>query len=813
MDQLGWLAQDFRYAVRGLRKDRVFALLAVFALALGIGATTVIYSVIDSVLLHPFPYTGADRLVNLYVHDVDRPPEDYGQTSNPTPAFLELRKQLSVFEDVMGDGGADIFYSIGGRTKLANGHFETPNTFEFLGVKPMLGRPITAADTRPGAPPVFAMSARMWRKEFNSDPKVLGTTFTLNGERRTLVAIMPPRFLLGDADMWLPYNIYGSETSTGHKWWWTLGRMKPGVTVAQVAAQWEVVARRLAKEYPHDYPKQFTTSVHTLLDEVIRQFRSVIYMLAAAVGMLLLIACSNVANLLLARATARQKEIAIRASVGASRGRIVRQLLVESFVLALAACLIGCVFAYFGLKLVIRVIPPDTIPAETEVAMSAGALGFALLVAALTTLLCGLAPALYAVRGDLQSRLKDSSRGAATELRRGKLRSALVVGEVALSIMLLVGAGLMLRTLFALEHVNLGMNPQSVLVVSTPLPEARYKTPQQRTAFFQELLRRVTTLPGVVSASQSLGRPPFGGPISNVTIPGRPHSAPWQTMVQLCSEGYFRTLQIPLMRGRLLSEADVASGRRVAVINQTLARGYFGNQDPLGHSMKLNALDEEPDLPHNAYFEIIGVVGDAKNQGLQDSTMPEAFVPYTAIAALSGEILVRTAVDPLSLLPSVENQIWSVDPNVATSDTGSLEGILQRNAYSKPEFGMILIGIFAAIGLALVAVGVFSVMSYSVSLRTHEIGIRMALGAERGAILRMVLLHGLTLIGTGILLGEAASVFVTRYMASQLWGVSTKDPVTFFAVVALLAAVGLAACAVPARRATGVDPLIALRYE
>jgi len=357
------------------------------------------------------------------------------------------------------------------------------------------------------------------------------------------------------------------------------------------------------------------------------------------------------------------------------------------------------------------------------------------------------------------------------------------------------------------------MNPQSVLVVSTPLPEARYKTPQQRTAFFQELLRRVTTLPGVVSASQSLGRPPFGGPISNVTIPGRPHSAPWQTMVQLCSEGYFRTLQIPLMRGRLLSEADVASGRRVAVINQTLARGYFGNQDPLGHSMKFNALDEEPDLPHNAYFEIIGVVGDAKNQGLQDSTMPEAFVPYTAIAALSGEILVRTAVDPLSLLPSVENQIWSVDPNVATSDTGSLEGILQRNAYSKPEFGMILIGIFAAIGLALVAVGVFSVMSYSVSLRTHEIGIRMALGAERGAILRMVLLHGLTLIGAGILLGEIASVFLTRFMASQLWGVSTKDPVTLFAVVALLVAVGLAACAVPARRATGVDPLIALRYE
>ncbi|HTM90663.1 MAG TPA: ABC transporter permease [Terriglobales bacterium] len=813
MNQLGWLVQDFRYALRGFRKERTFALLAIFALALGIGATTVIYSVIDSVLLHPFPYASADRLVNLYVRDVDRPPEDYGQTDNRTAEFLELLKQMNLFEGVMGDAGADVFYTVGGRTRLANGHYETPNTFEFLGVKPLLGRPITSDDARPGAPPVFAMSARMWRKEFNSDPKILGATFTLNGERRTLVAVMPPRFLLGDADMWLPYNVRAGDATTQQMWWWTLGRMKPGVTLAQVAAQWEIVARRLATVYPHDYPKQFTTSAHTLLDEVIRQFRSVIYMLAAAVAMLLLIACSNVANLLLARATARQKEIAIRASVGASRGRIVRQLLVESFALALAACAIGCLFAYVGLGLVIKVIPPDTIPAETAVVMSGGALGFALLVAAATTLLCGLAPALYAVRGDLQSRLKDSSRGAATELRRGKLRSALVVGEVALSIILLVGAGLMLRTLLAIEHVNLGMNPRNVLVVSTPLPEARYKTPQQRSVFFQELRRRVSTLPGVVSVTQSLGRPPFGGPRSDVTIPGRPHSAPWRTMVELCSEGYFRTLQIPLLRGRLLSESDVATGRRVAVINQSLARDYFGKQDPVGHSIKFNALDEQPDLPHNAYFEIIGVVGDAKNRGLQDSTMPQAFVPYTAINSLSGEILVRTAVDPLSILPSVENQIWSVDPNVATSDTGSLESILQRNTYSKPEFGMILLSIFAGLGLVLVAVGVFSVMSYSVSLRTHEIGIRMALGAERGAILRMVLFHGLGLIAVGVAAGEAGSAFLTRFISGQLWGVSARDPITFALVVAVLLAVGVAACLVPAKRATGVDPLIALRYE
>lgn len=813
MNRLGWLVQDFRYALRGFRRDRVFVLLAVFALALGIGATTVIYSVIDSVLLHPFPYTHARRLVNIYIHDVNGPPEDYGDQSEPTPVFVQLRKQLNVFEDIMGDGGANIFYTVGGRTKLADGHFETPNTFEFLGVRPLLGRPITRDDARSGAPPVFAMSSRLWRKEFNSDPKTLNTTFTLNGERRTLVAIMPPRFLLGDADMWLPYNLNASDTQTQRRWWWTLGRMKPGVTLAQVAAQWDIVAHRMAKLYPKDYPKQFTTSAHTLLDEVIREFRRVIYTLAGAVLMLLLIACSNVANLLLARATARQKEIAIRASVGASRGRIIRQLLVESFSLALAASVIGCVFAYVGLKLVVKVIPPDTIPAETQVTMSGSALGFALLLAALTTLLCGLVPALYAVRGDLQSWLKDSSRGSGTELRRGKLRSALVVGEVALSIVLLVGAGLMLRTLFALEHVPLGMNPRNVLVVSTPLPHDRYKTPQQRSVFFQQLLPRVSTLPGVISATESVGLPPFGGPETDVTIPGKPHTAPWTTMVQLCGEGYFRTLQIPFLRGRLLSETDVADGRQVAVINRALAQRYFGSQDPLGHTIKFNVLDQQPDLPHNAYFEIVGVVGNAKNRGLQEATLPEAFVPYTAISSFVGAILVRTAVDPLSLLPSVENQLWSVDPNVATSDTGSLENLLQRNAYSKPEFGMILIAIFAGVGLALVAVGVFSVMSYSVSLRTHEIGIRMALGAERGNILRMVLFSGLLLIALGITLGEVASIFMTRFMASELWGVSSRDPVTFLAVVAVLLAVGLAACAMPARRATAVDPLIALRYE
>ncbi|MFZ1136047.1 MAG: ABC transporter permease [Candidatus Korobacteraceae bacterium] len=812
MERLSWFAQDVRYALRGFRRDRGFTLLAIVALALGIGATTVIFSVIENVLIEPFPYRAPERLTVVYVHDTTRP-EYYLNPSYRLPEFLDIEAQNHVFEDVMGNAQLDILYTDKEGTLQFDGEWVTPNAFEFLGMQPSLGRMITRADGDANAAPVFAMSYRLWKKQFNSDPNLIGKTLVLNGQPRTLVAVMPPRFLLGNVDIWVPNNMNRSDPENQRLEFWMLARTKPGVTLQQVTSDADVIIRNLAKTYPNDFPKTFTVSSKTLTDDVVGQFKGTLYTLLAAVGMLLLIACSNVANLLLARATAREREIAIRASMGASRARIVRQLLVESLMLALGGCLLGCLFAYFGLKGVTAAMPDQTIPAEAVLRLNWRALLFAVGVTGLTTLLCGLAPAIHAVRGDLHTRLKDTGKGVNADFRHGKFRSGLVVWEVMLSIVLLVGAGLMMRGLFALQHVELGLNPVNILVARTPLPKGQYETAEQKKIFFRQVLQRVTALPGVIAATETSSLPPYGGPESDVTIPGKTHADPWRTMFQLCSEGYFQTMGRHLLRGRLLTESDVDAARPVAVVNETLAKTYFGKEDPIGQKIKFNMFDEMPQSPKDQYFEIIGVVADAKNRGLQEGVAPEAYIPYSVTGAMERGILVRTGVEPLSMLMLVRREIWAVDRDVALTMTGTLEGYLQQFSYAGPKFVLILLSVFATVGLTLVAIGVFSVMAYSVSLQTHDIGIRMALGAPTSDVLKMVLSKGLRLIGVGMVLGILASVALTRLVASQLWGVSPRDPVTFVGVMVVLTVVGTAACLVPARRATRVDPLVALRYE
>jgi putative ABC transport system permease protein len=713
----------------------------------------------------------------------------------------------------MGNSGLDILYTDREGTLQFEGTWVTPNTFEFLGMRPLLGRMITRADGAPGAAPVFAMSHRLWKKQFNGDPNLIGKILVLNGQPRTLVSVMPPRFLLGNADIWVPNNMSRSGPDNQRIEFWLLARTKPGVTLEQVTSDFEVISRNLAKTYPNDFPKQFTVLSKTLTDDVVGQFRGTLYTLLAAVGMLLLIACSNVANLLLARATAREREIAIRSSMGATRGRIIRQLLVESLMLAVGGCLLGCLFAYLGLKGVTAAMPDQTIPAEAVLRLNLPALMFAVAVTGLTTMLCGLAPAIHAVRGDLHTRLKDTGKGVNADFRHGKFRSGLVVWEVMLSIVLLVGAGLMMRSLFALQHIELGLNPVNILVARTPLPKGQYETAEQKKLFFRQVLQRISALPGVIAVTETSSLPPYGGPESDVTIPGKTHSEPWNTMFQLSSEGYFETMGRHVLQGRLLTESDVEAARPVAVVNETLVKSYFGKENPIGQKIKFNLFDEMPQSPKDQYFEIIGIVADAKNRGLQQGIMPEAYIPYSVTGAMARGVLVRTGVEPLSMLRQVRSEIWAVDRNVALTFTGSLEGYLQEFSYAGPKFGLILLGVFATVGLLLVAIGVFSVMAYSVSLQTHEIGVRMALGAPISNVLKMVLSKGLQLIGLGMLLGIVASIALTRFVASQFWGVSPRDPVTFLGVLLVLAAVGTAACLVPARRATRVDPLIALRYE
>ncbi|HEY6467206.1 MAG TPA: ABC transporter permease, partial [Candidatus Acidoferrales bacterium] len=429
------------------------------------------------------------------------------------------------------------------------------------------------------------------------------------------------------------------------------------------------------------------------------------------------------------------------------------------------------------------------------------------------TLLCGLVPALRAARGELHERLATTGKGVGVGLKHDMLRNALVAAQVSLSIVLLVGAGLMMRTFFALEHVNLGINPKNMLAARLVFPQGQYRTSQAKQSFFRQILPRVRAIPGVMSVTESLGLPVESGGASPVTVPGTTHAENWESDVELVDQDYLRTVGLALIRGQFFSEADVDSGRKIIVVNRTLVQDFFGGSDPIGHTIKFNAFDTLPDAPRNTYFEIVGVVSDARDSGFERSVAPEAFVPYTVVPSEDNELLIRTSTTPDSILNEVERQVSSVDSNIGLADTGSLESILHRDFVASPEFGLVLLSVFAGIGLILSAIGVFSVMAYTVSLQTHDIGIRMALGAQPNGVMRMVLLNGLRPIVAGIIVGLGASYALTRSMASQIYGVTATDPWTFGGVVIVLTAVGLAACLLPARRATLVDPLIALRYE
>jgi putative ABC transport system permease protein len=807
------ILQDLRYGLRGLRKQPGFTILAVMALALGIGSVTTIFSVIDNVLLNPFPYADAKRVALIYIHDVKDSGRG-GRSFFKTPEFIDYQEQNHVFDAVIGGSFQDVLYTSGEGTEQFAGGNVTPNLFRVLGVPALIGRGIAPEDGKPGAPAVFVMSYKMWRKRFNSDPAVLGRTFTLNGTARTLVGIMPPRFTKMGADLWMPIAPDRADPEARQRYFMLQGHLKPGATFRDAKADIDVLAHRLAQVYPKDYPKKFTVEVVSWVDWLVRGFRPTLYTLAAAVSLLLLIACSNVANMLLARATAREKEMAIRTSLGATKWRLIRQLLMESFLLALGGAAIGCLLSYGGIKALVTAIPDGAIPSEAVISLNVPVLLFSLGAAIFTALLFGLAPALQTVRQDVAEPLKDSGRGVSGGFRRGKLRNALVMVEVALSLVLLTGAGLLMRSFVALMQVDLGLNPDNILVARLPFPRGQYKTAEAKRQFFRPLLQRLAALPGVVAATETSTLPPYGGIGTEVEIPGKTHSEKWNAIFQLCSEGYFPTLGIRLLRGLPLSEAEVNDARKVAVVNQTLVNKFFGKDDPIGQRIKLTMLETETDPPvKDPVFEIIGVVADAKNNGIQDPPRPELFVPYTITGAFERGILVRTSKDPLTMLNAVRREIWALDRNVALTLTGSLKDYLKSFSYSEPRFSLILLSVFASLGLVLVLIGVYSVIAYTVSRQTHEIGIRMALGAGSADVLRMVLWMGARLLGLGLAAGLVATWAVTRLIASQLWGVSPHDPVTLCGVVAVVASAGLAACYFPARRATRVDPMVALRYQ
>ncbi len=812
---MGTLGQDFLYGLRTLLKNPSFAVIAVLTLALGIGSSAAIFSVIDHVLLEPFPYAHSNRLMMIEIEDADPSGTD-SRAGFTTPEFRDYYRHSRVFDAVIGHVSTDILYTTAEGTERFNGHLVTPQTFETLGVPPLLGRAMQPGDYESGAPPVFLMRYKTWASRFNADPKILNQVFVLNGTPRTLVGIMPPRFALGGADIWIPDPMDNSTKTMDRQfpaYWQLIGRLKPGVSIRQAESELTPVAQDVARVYPENYPKHFSVHVISLADAVVGDFRPTLFIVLGAVGVLLLIACGNVAGLLLARATTREKEFAIRAALGASRLRLIRQLLVESLLLATAGAAFGCLLASIALKALIAAIPQDIIPEETVIQMNARVLLFALGVAVLTAVIFGLAPALQISRRDLNDPLRDSGKGVNDNSRRVNLRNALVVLEVALSLTLLTSAGLLMKSFLSLRQVHLGLRPDHVLVVRLPLPEDRYKTAEQVRGFFRPLLLRVKSLPGVIDATETSTLPLYGGITGDVDVSGKTHSEKWSTFIQLCSEGYFSTVGISFLQGRPFSEAEVNGARKLVVVNQKFARQYLGAANPIGQRLHLPSLETFSDPLPDAWFEIVGVVADAKNQGLQQPALPETWIPYTVTGSARRGLLVRTSGEPMMMMNAVRTEIWATDRAVALTMTGTLEGYINSYSYSQPRFGFLLMGIFAGVGLILVAIGVYSVIAYATARRTHEIGIRMALGAQPQNVLGLIVGQGAWMALEGIALGWVTSFALTRLLASMLFEVKPGDPLVFAAVSALLLAVTLLACYIPARRAMRVDPMVALHYE
>lgn len=806
--------QDARYGFRGLIAHPGFTLIAILTLALGIGSAAAIFSVIQNVLLDPAPYADVDRIAYVQIRDASRN-EPGGRNAFHVPEFLDYQEQSQVFEDVIGGGFEDALITTKEGTLQFAAGLVTPNTFRFLGVAPQLGRGIAESDVAPGAPPVFVMSHKMWVAQHSMDPAVVGRVFVINGVPTTCVGVMPPRFTKQGADLWKPMRLDRADPAQQRRYIVFQAKLKRGISFEHATAEMDLVARRIAKVYPDNYPPRFTVHVISWVDGLVRQFKTTLYTLFAAVGVLLLIACTNVANMLLARAAAREKEMAIRTSLGAGRWLLVRQLLIESLMLALGGAVLGSALAYAGIAGVKGLMPQGLFPTEADIRLNVPVLAFSLGIAVFTAILFGLVPALQTVKKNMAEPLKDSGRGVVGGFRRGKLRSALVIGEVALSLVLLAGAGLLIRNFVKLQSVDLGFNPDNVLVARLPLPREQYKSAAAKQQFFEALLPRLHALPGVVAATETTNLPPYGGIGTDIDIPGKTHSERWEAIYQLCSDGYFRTLGLRVVRGRTLSHTEVSTARKVAVINQTFANKYFPAENPIGRQIVLKGMQKLPDgnAIENPLFEVIGVIADARNDGIVDPILPEVFVPYTVTGAFERGILVRTQGDPDALLAAVRNEIWAVDRGVALTLTGTLTSYLRQFSYAEPRFSLVLLTVFAVVGLILVAVGVYSVIAYTVARQTREIGIRMALGAGRRDVLRMVSVMGLRLIAVGAVIGLLASFGATRFIASQLTGVSPHDPLTLLGVVLVMGLVGLAACFFPAQKASSVDPLVALRTE
>ncbi|HEX4227217.1 MAG TPA: ABC transporter permease [Bryobacteraceae bacterium] len=803
--------RDLKIAIRVLRGNPGFTILAVLTLALGIGATTAMFSVIDNVLVEPFPYAHQQRLATLVIHDLSS--NQFGfRTLLPPAEFLDYKQKSGVFDDVMGVAISRATWTTAGTPESVNAPLVTGNTFQFLGVRPLLGRFAVPSDATPGSPPVCVMSYSFWQSRFAGDPGVIGKTLILDGTPRTVIGVMPRRFVFWSADVWIPAALRHDRAALQPPWFYLLGRLKIGLTVEKADPQIQILADRLAAIYrPNLYPRDFTASLQTFADSSVGKFRQTLFTLLAAVGLLLLIACANVANLLLARVTARKREFAIRNSLGAGWWRVVRQLFIESGVIAILGAATGCLFAWGGLKVLVAVLPHDTFPDEAVIGLNLHVLEGTVAVAILTALFFGLVPVISGLRRDLNDALKSDGREH-TDVGGGQLRNVLTVCEVAISLVLLAAAAVTMRSFLREREVQLGLNPQHLLTAKIFLTKDN-RSLEQQVRFIDGLTNTLRRMPGVLDVATTSDFPPFVGAPTEFAVAGKPHSEQYDGQFAMIDANLFRTLGVSLLRGRNLTDADILRKRMFVVVNQALVDKFFRDKDPIGQQIEVTTLAYLPQPLRNPSFEIVGVVRNFTNRGLRQPVVPEAFVPYT-ISALGGfSVILRTAGAPDALGKTVEGTALTLDGSAVVRHVRTMEQGLEDESYAKPRFGVEIYVVFAALGLLLASTGLYGVMSYTVSQRKREMGIRVALGAKPGDVQRLVIETGMRFVAIGILAGLLGSFLLLRFIQSQTWGVSTYDPITLGSVAGILIVIGLAACYVPSMAATRVDPARTLRSE
>jgi putative ABC transport system permease protein len=809
------LLQDLRFAARVLWKSPGVSAVAVVALTLGIGANTAIFSVVNGVLLRPLPYPEPERLVRLSEQS-----ERVPQMSVAYPNYLDWRAQQTVFEQMAAMQLQSYNLSGAGEAERLSGRNVSPEFFAALGVAPALGRVFTEEENAPGRERVAVISHGLWQRRFGGDAAVLGRAVTLNGQPFTVVGVLPQGFRYSSpSDVYVPINSAIDDTMrtsrSYHPGIAVLARLKDGVTVERAAEEMKTIAARLSAQYPETNTGN-GVRVQPLSEFFVGQIRPALLILLAAVGLVLLIACANVANLLLARAAARGREIAIRTALGASRLRIVRQLLTESVTLALLGGGGGLLLALWGVD-ALRSLAADNLPPTAEVGLDSNVLLFTLGVSFLTGVAFGLAPALQASRADLSTSLKEGGRGQTGGVGRQRMRSALVVSEVALSLLLLIGAGLMMKSFFLMRQAETGFDPSNLLTMQVSRAIGKGETAARSARFFDDLRERLRAVPGVTAAAYSTGVPMLGAPDTSVMIAGQPVPEPGkapQVTFYVASPGYLETMNIPLVRGRFFGEHDDAGAPLVGVVDEVFARTIFPGEDAVGKRLR----GYGPGMPD---MEIVGVVGHVSQggPGAPESARAQLYyafrqVPEKYLPDFMGDVtvVVRTAADPATVVAAARREAQALDPAQPLYSVVTMEEVMAQSVATQ-KLSTLLLGLFAGVALLLAAVGLYGVMSYAVTQRTHEIGVRLALGAGRRDILRMVVGQGMLLTAAGIAVGLVAALAGTRLMASVLYGVSATDPATFAGISLVLAAVALAANYFPARRATKVDPMEALRYE